>query len=65
MRVDLATLATWVGMMLATYSSRVAGFWFVRRFPIGGRLKIEAPIPPDFAHMAEIAGVSAKEPQAG
>ncbi len=39
MRVDLATLATWFGMMLATYSSRVAGFWFVRRFPIGGRLK--------------------------
>ncbi|MEI7931630.1 MAG: RluA family pseudouridine synthase [Alphaproteobacteria bacterium] len=33
--------------------------------PIGGRLKIEAPIPPDFAHMAEIAGVSVKEPQAG
>ena len=39
MRVDLATLATWFGMMLATYSSRVAGFWFVRRFPIGGRFK--------------------------
>ncbi len=39
MRVDLATLATWVGMMVATYSSRVAGFWFVQRFPIRGRLK--------------------------
>ncbi len=39
MRVDLATLATWVGMMLATYSSRIGGYWFVRHFPIGGRLK--------------------------
>jgi uncharacterized membrane protein len=39
MRADLATLATWVGMMIATYSSRIGGYWFVRRFPIGGRLK--------------------------
>jgi uncharacterized membrane protein len=39
MRVDLVTFATWFGMMVVTYASRAGGFWFVRRFPIGGRFK--------------------------
>ena len=39
MRVDLVTLATWIGMMLVTYSSRVGGYLLVRRFPVRGRFK--------------------------
>ena len=39
MRVDLATLATWIGMMAVTYASRTGGYWLVRRFPVGGRFK--------------------------
>ncbi len=39
MRVDLVTLATWIGMLLATYSSRVGGYLLVRRFPVRGRFK--------------------------
>lgn len=32
--------------------------------PAGGRLKLTAPIPPDFAHILEITGLSAPEPSA-
>jgi branched chain amino acid efflux pump len=39
MRVDLATLATWIGMMVVTYVSRAGGYWLIRRFSVGGRLK--------------------------
>jgi uncharacterized membrane protein len=39
MRVDVATLATWIGMMVVTYASRAGGYWLVRRFAVGGRLK--------------------------
>jgi uncharacterized membrane protein len=39
MRVDPATLATWIGMMAVTYASRAGGYWLVRRFAVGGRLK--------------------------
>jgi uncharacterized membrane protein len=39
MRVDLATLATWFGMMAVTYASRAGGYWLIRRFPVEGRLK--------------------------
>jgi uncharacterized membrane protein len=38
-RVDLATLATWFGMMAVTYASRAGGYWLIRRFAVGGRLK--------------------------
>ena len=39
MRIDPATLATWVGMMAVTYASRAGGYWIIRRFSVGGRLK--------------------------
>jgi uncharacterized membrane protein len=39
MRIDPATLATWIGMMAVTYASRAGGYWLIRRFAVGGRLK--------------------------
>jgi uncharacterized membrane protein len=39
MRVDLATLATWLGMMAVTYASRAGGYWLIQRFPVEDRLK--------------------------
>jgi uncharacterized membrane protein len=39
MRINPATLATWIGMMAVTYASRAGGYWLIRRFAVGGRLK--------------------------
>jgi uncharacterized membrane protein len=39
MRVDPVTLTTWLGMMAVTYATRIGGYWFVRRFPLSGRVK--------------------------
>jgi uncharacterized membrane protein len=39
MKVDPATLLTFVGMMAVTYGARIGGYWFVQRFPVGPRLK--------------------------
>lgn len=39
MRLDPATLLTWLGMMAVTYGARVGGYWLVRRYPMGGRFK--------------------------
>jgi uncharacterized membrane protein len=39
MRLDPVLLATWLGMLAVTYATRVGGYWFVRRFPVSGRVK--------------------------
>jgi uncharacterized membrane protein len=39
MRIDPATIAVWLGMLVATYSSRLGGYWLIRRFPVTGRLR--------------------------
>ena len=55
MRIDPATLATWLGMMAATYASRAGGYWLIRRFPVGGRLKAGLEAVPLAALTALIA----------
>ena len=39
MRLDPLLLATWLGMFAVTYATRIGGYWFVRRFPLSGRIK--------------------------
>jgi len=38
-RLDPLLLATWLGMFAVTYATRIGGYWFVRRFPLSGRIK--------------------------
>ena len=39
MRVDPVTLLTFLGMLAVTYGARIGGYWFVRVYPVGPRLK--------------------------
>ena len=39
MRLDPVTLLTLLGMLAVTYGARIGGYWFVRRYPVGPRLK--------------------------
>ena len=39
MTVDPATLLTFLGMMAVTYAGRIGGYWLVRRYPVGPRLR--------------------------
>lgn len=39
MKVDAVALLTFLGMMAVTYGARIGGYWFVRRFAVGPRLK--------------------------
>ena len=39
MRLDPVALLTFLGMLAVTYGARIGGYWFVRRYPVGPRLK--------------------------
>ena len=39
MRLDPIALLTFLGMLAVTYGARIGGYWFVRRYPVGPRLK--------------------------
>jgi uncharacterized membrane protein len=39
MSLDLPTLLTVMAMMAVTYGARIGGYWFVRRYALGPRLK--------------------------
>lgn len=55
MRIDPATLATIVAMGLATYLTRVAGYWLVRRFTLSGRVQAGLEAVPGAILIALIA----------
>lgn len=55
MRIDPTALAAIVAMGLATYLTRIAGYWLVRRFTLSGRVRAGLEAVPGAILIALIA----------